>query len=368
MKVLEIFGEPVASGGQESFIFNVLRNIDRTDLTMDFFTPYYCSNPEYKALIEACGGRLYCAELPFQPGASRRNIIRPLRKYLAQEQYDCVHIHSGSISVLAYAAYAAHQCGIGSIIVHSHSTVMRENLKYRLTKAYGSFFFHRYPTRFCACSLEAGSCKFPDDIVKSRLQIIRNGIDLEKFAFNAEKRSEYRKRLGISDSTLLIGHIGRLAEQKNHRFDLSILQELKKDGKNVMFLWVGEGELEQALRQEVRELGLQQQVIFQGAVSNVQDYLQAMDVFVLPSFFEGLGIVGIEAQAAGLPVLASDLVPEELKQTDSVQFLPLDDPALWAERIVSAPKARREKNTAELMEKGYSIQATAAAVRQLYFS
>lgn len=368
MNVLEVFGEPIASGGQESFVFNVLQNIDRTDLQIDFFTPYSCSNPYYEALIREYAGRLFCGNLSFRPGASRRNIILPLKKVLENEEYDAVHVHSGSISVLAYSSYTAHHCGVPNIIVHSHSTVIRDNLKYRLTKAYGAFFFHRYPTQFCACSKEAGACKFPNDITAGRLQIVRNGIDLSCFAYNPLLRSEYRKKLGISENTLLIGHVGRFAQQKNHRFDLDILEELKKRTEtDIRLLWIGEGELEEELRRMVTERNLQKEVIFGGVVMNVQDYLQAMDMFILPSLFEGLGIVGVEAQAAGLPVLVSDRVPQELALTDSVSFLSLNNPGLWADAILNTGKTRALENPEKLLAAGYDIRQTAAVVRKLYF-
>lgn len=368
MKVLEAFGEPIASGGQESFVFNVLRNMDRTDLQIDFFTPYSCTSPYYEALIREYGGKLFCGNLSFRPGASRRNMMPPLRKLLEKEKYDAVHVHSGSISVLAYSSYTAHRCGVSNIIVHSHSTVIRENLKYRLTRAYGAFFFRRYPTQFCACSKEAGTCKFPDDITESRLQIIRNGIDLNRFAYDPAVRAAYRKKLGVSGDTLLIGHVGRFAEQKNHRFDLEILEELKKRTETeIRLLWIGEGELEEELRQRVTEKGMQKEVLFGGVVMNVQDYLQAMDVFLLPSLFEGLGIVGVEAQATGLPVLVSDRVPQELALTDSVSFLSLDDPGLWADAILNTGKKRATENPEKLRAAGYDICRTAAMVRKLYF-
>ena len=369
MKVLEIFGEPIASGGQESFIFNVLRNIDRTDLQLDFFTPYSCTNTDYAALITQYGGKLACANLPFQPGASRRSILGPLTAYLKSEPCDAVHIHSGSISVLAYASFAAHCCGVGNIIVHSHSTVIRESLKYRLTKAYGAFFFRRCPTQFCACSWEAGICKFPDDIVRTRLRVIPNGIDLPRFTFDTRKRVEIRRALSIPEESLLLGHVGRFAEQKNHRFDLEILEELKKKGRtDIRLLWIGEGELEDELRQMVKEKKLQNEVIFQGVVMNVEDYLQAMDVFLLPSLFEGLPVVGVEAQAAGLPVLVSDRVSRELALTDSVVFLPLEDASCWAEEILRHRGERRPENPERIREKGYDIYHTASEVRALYFS
>lgn len=368
MRVLEVFGEPVASGGQESFIFNVLKNIDRTDLVLDFFTPYFCSNEEYLQLIEVCGGKLICAGLPFLPGKSRRNIIQPLRECLSRSRYDAVHIHSGSTTVLAYGAYAAHLCRVPNIIVHSHCTNI-DNLKYRLTKRYAAYFFRRYPTAFCACSYEAGEAKFPPHILREQLQVINNGIDLDRFAFRQDVRAEYRRKLEIGESAILVGHVGRFSEQKNHRFDLEILRELKhlSPGTEFQLLWIGEGELDAELRRLTKETGLEDSIIFQGVVSNVNDYLQAMDVFILPSLFEGLGIVGVEAQAAGLPVFASNSVPKALGLTESVRFLPLDSAELWARQILDNCHERKPENTQALASKGYSIRDTAAAVRALYF-
>ena len=368
MKVLEVFGEPIASGGQESFVFNVLQNIDRTDLQIDFFTPYSCSNPHYEALIREYDGRLFCGGLSFKPGQKRAGIIRPLQDCLSREHYDAVHIHSIRMSILAYAAFAANCCGVPNIIVHSHGTVTRKNLKYQLAKIYCSVFFLLFPTRFCACSRDAGICKYPAGIVKNKLQIINNGIDLDRFAFKPEIRSVFRKKLGIGENVLLIGHVGRLSIEKNHRFDLEILGELKKRNKrDVRLLWLGEGELEEELRQRIVERGLQKEVFFQGAVADVENYMQAMDITILPSLFEGLGIVGVEAQAAGLQVLASDRVPLELNITGGVQFLPIDQPELWADQILSVRRRRFPEYNRILKEKGYSIQDSAALVRKLYF-
>ena len=369
MKVLEVFGEPIASGGQEAFVFNVLRHIDRSDLSIDFFTPYSCSNDCYRRLISDCGGKLFCAGLPFAPGKSRSNIVRPLREVLENENYNAVHIHSGSITVLAYASYAAAKSGVGNIIVHSHVTAPRKTVKYRLTKAWGALFFKRYPTQFCACSKAAGESKFPYSIVKSKLRVIANGIDLARFAFYPEKRRKYRQKMALSDDTLVIGHVGRFSEQKNHRFDLDILEELKKNTRNdIRLLWIGEGELEDELRKLTEKKSLQDSVIFQGVVMNVEDYLQAMDVFILPSLFEGLAIVGVEAQAAGLPVLASDRVSEDMKLTESVRFLPLGNAEKWAEEILHCQGERHPENTVQIAGKGYSIEETAKQVRNLYFS
>ena len=367
MKVLEVFGEPIASGGQESFVFNVLQNIDRTDLQIDFFTPYSCSNPHYEALIREYDGRLFCGGLPFEPGQKRAGIIRPLQDCLRREHYDAVHIHSIRVSILAYAAYAAASCGIPNIIVHSHHAEKKGSGKYYLTKAYTACFFLRYPTQFCACSYDAGASRFPAGITKHRLQVIPNGIDLAKFRFDPEVRKEARGRLHTDETTLLVGHVGRFTEEKNHGFDLEILSRLKEKEEKARLLLIGEGEGEEALRRKAKELGLQQDVIFQGVVTNVQEYLQAMDVFILPSLSEGLPMVGVEAQAAGLPVVTSEEVTREMNLTGNVCYLPLDDPERWAKQILSVRGKRYQENERILEKKGYGIQNTAALVRRLYF-
>ena len=174
--------------------------------------------------------------------------------------------------------------------------------------------------------------------------------------------------MNIDDSTLLIGHVGRFSKEKNHRFDLEVLSLLKKKTDSVKLLLIGEGEQEAELRREAVEKGLQKNVIFQGVVTNVHDYLQAMDVFILPSLLEGLPVVGVEAQAAGLPVVTSEEVTQEMKLTDSVYYLPLNEPARWAEMILSFRGRRFPQNDRILEERGYSIRNTAALVRNLYFS
>ena len=367
MKVLEVFGEPIASGGQESFVFNVFKSIDRTNLQIDFFTPYCCSNPYYEALIREYDGKLICGNLPFEAGQKRSAIIRPLQDCLSGGNYNAVHIHSIRMSILAYASYAAHHCGVPNIIVHSHYAVKEGSLKYALQKAYCGFFFRRYPSQFCACSHEAGACRYPQDITKHRLQVIPNGIDLAKFGFNRKVREEIRKRLAVDDSTLLVGHVGRFSKEKNHDFDLEVLSLLREKTDAVKLLLIGEGEREAALREQTAVKGLEKDIIFQGVVTNVHDYLQAMDVFILPSLLEGLPVVGVEAQAAGLPIITSEEVTREMDLTDGVFHLTLADPARWAEQIYALQGRRFPENNNILERKGYSIQNTAALVRKLYF-
>ena len=365
-KILEAFGEPISHGGQEAFIFNVLRNINMEGLQMDFFTPYYCDNPSAEKLIREKGGDLFTTNVPFAPGKSRRNIVKPLRKILEQHAYDGIHIHSGSISVLALDAQTAASCHVPKIIVHSHCSGYFRNAKYRLTKAVMTPLLDRYPTNYLACSEEAGRWKFSKKVCKEKLQIVKNGIELSTFMYHPEIRQEYRKKLGIGKSTFLLINVGRFSFEKNQVFAVQVLQQVKKIIPDTRLLFIGSGELEAEIKDSVHQMGLDGDVIFTGNVSNVYDYLQAADVFVFPSRFEGLGIVGVEAQASGLPVIASDQVPAELNLTGNVKFLPLESPKEWADAVCSCRDMPRYQSLSVLREKGYDIRQTCQEIRQIY--
>ncbi|MGN0361321.1 MAG: glycosyltransferase [Bilifractor sp.] len=366
-KILEVVGEPISFGGQEAFIFNVLRNINMEGLSIDFFTPYYCDNPSAEELIHSRGGRLFSAGIPFAPGKSRSNIVKPLQDVLRRTAYDVVHIHSGSISVLALDARTAAQCHVPNIIVHSHASGEKENIRHRLIKSVMNPLLDRYPTSYLACSEMAGRWKFSRRVCDGgRLQILRNGIELSSYAYQPEVREAYRAKLGIGHDAFVLIHVGRFSYEKNQTFAVEVFRQVRKKNPDSFLLLLGAGETEQTIRSQVRKEGLENAVIFTGNVTNVRDYLQAADVFVFPSRFEGLGIVGVEAQASGLPVIASNQVPKELNLTGHVEFLPLDRPEYWAERICSHRGDKRYQAIDTLREKGYDIRQTCEEIRRLY--
>jgi len=366
-KVLEVVGEPISFGGQEAFIFNVLRNINMEGLSIDFFTPYYCDNSSAEELIRAKGGRLFSAGIPFAPGKSRSNIVKPLQDVLSQTAYDVVHIHSGSISVLALDARTAACCHVPEIIVHSHASGEKDNIRHRLIKSVMCPLLDRYPTNYLACSEMAGRWKFSRRVCDGgRLQILKNGIELSSYVYHPEVRGEYRAKLGIGQDAFVLIHVGRFSYEKNQTFAVDVFQQVRKRIPESFLLLLGSGETEQSIRSQVHEAGLDNAVIFTGNVTNVNDYLQAADVFVFPSRFEGLGIVGVEAQASGLPVIASDQVPNELNLTGHVEFLPLDRSDQWAERICSHRGDQRYQAIDTLREKGYDIKQTCEEIRKLY--
>ena len=366
IKVIEIFGEPINRGGQESFVMSSLQHIDLSDLLIDMFTPYYCNNSYMQNIIESHGGKIFVAGLPFEPGKSRKNIVPCLKSYLSENKYDIAHIHSGSITALAYCAKVASQSGIKKVIVHSHSSGIK-SVKHFLIKTYAAPYFMKYATDFCACSVEAAECKFPSAILQ-KVKILNNGVDASFFAYNYQIRDGMRKRYNIDENTIVLGHVGRFTYEKNQSFLIDLLYAYQKGNSSIKFKLVllGEGPDKAVVEKKAEDLGLSQSVLFPTEYDKVRDYLQMFDIFLFPSIFEGLGIVGIEAQAAGLPVIASTGVPKTMKLTDDVEYHSLDNIDDWCKAIDHFRTTVRKDTRKQIKEAGFDIEETAKEVRILY--
>ena len=366
MKILELTGEPIGTGGQEMFIINVLRHIDLTDLQIDWLTPYYCENDTYRKEIEDRGGKVICFDLRFNPGGSRNNIVKPLHKFLKENHYDVIHIHSGSTSILALCALVAKWNKVKKVIVHSYCTSLAKTWKYYFLKMLTTPFFMTCPTDFLACSGDAGQWKFSSSIVSKKLQVVKNGIDLDRFHPDDSIRKAFRAKLGISDDTIVIGHVGRFSFQKNQEFLVDALSLLIQRGSKSVLMFIGVGETMNEIKSIVHDKNLDNKIFFIGSVSNVNDYMQAMDIFAFPSRWEGLGIVGIEAQAIGIPLIASTKVPLEMKLIADVEFLSLDNIDTWVDCLDREVLKLRVDNTEIIRECGYDIELTAKNIRTLY--
>lgn len=367
-KVIEIFAEPISNGGQESFVMNVLQKMDLTDLHVDLCTPYYCDNDQYRNNIEEHNGKIYCANNEFRPGKSRFYYLKLFQSFLSKHSYDIAHIHSGSITALGYIACASKRAGIKKIIVHSHSTGIKKDIKYYLVKIYGSFFLSN-ATDFYACSKAAGEWKYTKRICNTRLKIIKNGIDLDKFRYNDNARNKIRNELGVSENEILIGNVGRFSFQKNQEFLVEIMDHLNRLNRKVKLLLIGSGENEGKLKSLIDRYHLNEKVLMPGNVNNVNEYMCAMDVFAFPSRFEGMPIVAIEAQASGLFLLTSNYVTREIQLTKEVMFLGLDDVDLWMNCILqygSQNMIDRRKNYHILKDEGFDVRDTAAQLRKEY--
>lgn len=342
-------------GGLETLLMNCYRHVDRERLQFDFLVhrPF---RADYDDEIEAMGGRIYRLPRlnPFSPGYRRA-----LKAFFAAHgEYRIVHCHLDCMSAIPLAA--AKEAGIPVRIAHAHCAGQTRDWKYPLKRLY----MGKIPaaaTHFFACSAEAGAWMFPGQTV----QVMNNGIETERFAFDPEVRAQVRSELGLK--ALTIGHVGRFVHQKNHEYLMDVFAGIAKSRPEAKLVLVGTGPLEQAVRQKAARLGLTEQVLFLGVREDVDRLLQGMDVFVLPSRYEGLPLTVVEAQTAGLPCFVSDGVSPECKLTDLVTFLPPEAGAeVWAERIASADGSSRLGWQKEVADAGFDIGATARWIQEFY--
>ena len=369
IRVLEVFREPMANGGQESFLMNMYRNMDRTKVQLDFLTPFTCDNPDLKMEIESMGGKVFTYDHPF--GENNNAVFKEsVQDFLANHPYSIVHFHSGSTYALMEGAKLAHDAGIPVRVVHSHCGGFK-NLKYHVIKTLSIPWLLKYPTDYLACSDLAAEWKFPKSVIQDhRYTVIHNAVDTDRFRLDPALRKKTKESLGIPEDTSVLGHVGRFSLQKNHAFLIDIFVVVHRKNPEAILLLAGAGELEAEIRDKVKTLGLEDSVKFLGLRKDIPALMNAMDVFVLPSFFEGLPVVGVEAQATGLPVITSTAVARELPLEDLAQYIPLESsPEIWAEAIlktVDESRLHRPNTTQEIAEAGYEIKAAARAFEQFY--
>lgn len=369
IRVLEVFREPMANGGQESFLMNMYRNMDRGQVQLDFLTPFTCDNPDLKAEIESMGGKVFTYDHPF--GENNNAVFKKsAQDFLANHPYSIVHFHSGSTYALMEGAKLAHDAGVPVRVVHSHCGGFK-NLKYHVIKTLSIPYLLKYPTDYLACSDLAAEWKFPKSVIRNhRYTVIRNAVDTDQFRLDPQLGKETREALGIPEDVPVLGHVGRFSMQKNHAFLIDIFSAVHRKNPEAILLLAGAGELEAEIRDKVKTLGLEDSVMFLGLRKDIPALMNAMDVFVLPSFFEGLPVVGVEAQATGLPVITSTAVARELPLEDLAQYIPLESsPDAWGDAILhTADESRlhRRNTTQEIAEAGYEIKAAARAFEQFY--
>ena len=285
--------------------------------------------------------------------------------------YKVVHMHSSSKNymILKYAK----KYGIPIRIAHSHNIDFQT--KNPLKKLIGNLFkkpLIKYATDYFACSKIAGEWLFGKDIVESdKFRVIHNAIDYDKFKYNSNIRKKMREEFNFKDSDIVIGHVGRFVEQKNHSFLIDVFYKCYEQNNNYKLLLVGTGELEEFIKEKVRSLGIENNVIFAGFQSNVNDYMHAMDLFVFPSLFEGLGLVLIEAQACGLPCFCTaNTIPKDVKILNNLQFISLNDGALeWSKKIISSKLRINDNNTyKEFKKMNYLISDIVIELEDKYMS
>lgn len=294
-----------------------------------------------------------------------------VRKFFAaHHDYQAVHLNSGpkNYPILKYAK----RYGIPVRIAHAHNTGFQTSSK--AAQLLGDLFkrpLRRYATHCLACSDLAGQWMFGSRWMSAgKVTVLPNGIPLQEYAFHPDTRRKVRTEWNASTDTLVVGHVGRFTTQKNHGFLLEIFAELHRKQPNSLLVLVGIGELQDAARSEAEELHLTDSVRFLGFRSDVADLLQGMDIFLMPSLYEGFPVTGVEAQAAGLPCVFSDTITREVKILDAVEYFPLSTPAAqWADSILRLAKSGDRQQACEvLIEKGYGVHTMAEQLIQIYHS
>lgn len=354
------------AGGAETFLMKVYRAIDRTKYQFDF-----CINAKeecfYEKEITSLGGKFY--RIP-QKSASLRKFKKELYKVVKENGYEYVlRITSSAMGFMDLKI--AKKAGAKVCVARSSNSGDGGTLKSLVMHSLGKILYIKYVDVKIAPSDLAAEYTFGEKAYKKgEVAVLHNAVDVNVYKFDSLSRKKIREEFEISDNVKLIGHIGRFSRQKNHLFLLKIYAEILKKEPNSILMLVGKGELENEIKAEIEKLGIENNVIFTGVRSDVPDLLSAMDVFVFPSFYEGMPNTVIEAQATGLPCVISDSITREANVTGIVDYLSLkDEPSVWAEKAIE--KATEETGRSLFGEKlvscRYDVQSTVDDFVKLIF-
>lgn len=359
MKRILFVSSYLARNGTEAFMMNVFRNIDKSKYHIDFLI-FSREDIAYEEEIKCAGSEIFVVtQRKVSPLLYYKELLSFFKHH--KGEYQVIHWCMTSFSSI-WPLICAHLYKVPIIICHSHNSDCRG-----LHNKILHYIFRPIANRLCtyklACSEKAAYWCFN----KRDAIIISNGIDLQKFSFSVQNRNSARKQLKIADSTFVIGHVGRFDPVKNHNFIIEIFIYYLGRNTDAKLLLIGIGALEKAIREKVVSLHLEERVLFLGERNDVNYLMDAMDFFVMPSLFEGLPFVLIEAQAAGLPCLTSNTVDKSVKITPNLYFSSLGDPEKWADTIESIRISyKRGKTDSYIVDSGFSIDSTIARLDNMY--
>lgn len=357
IRVLQVVGK-MHYGGMETLIMNIYRNIDREKVQFDFLV-HYKEKGEYDNEIIELGGRIITMPSPIPS-----NFFLLIKTYKAffkrNHNYTCVHVHLHNIAFLLFPQAKVY--GIRCVL-HIHRSRIEHNIKGCLGFIATRLAVPKADNIF-ACSKDAARY-FIIDI--KNCEIIKNGIFAEKFYYNADIRKRIRIELEV-ENKLVLFCAARFTHVKNHEFLIDIIKELKERNIDICALLAGTGPLENQVRQKVNALLLEKEVRFLGARDNIYELMQAADCYIMPSFWEGLGIAYIEAQASGLKTYASkEALVQEAVITDLIEGIPLSDGAkVWTDKILSGRNYIRNNQRAAIEKNGFDIKEVAKKMQEFY--
>lgn len=357
IRVLQVTGI-MNRGGAESMIMNLFRSIDRNKIVFDFVEN--CEEPAlFDDEIMALGGRIY--HCPHFTGKNYFQYRNWWKTFFSEHgaEYRIIHGHIGSCASIYL--YLAKKNGLFTI-AHSHSS--SQSIAYRIVA---------YPTRYIAdhffgCSKAAVIDRYGKQVAASkRCNIIYNAIETEKYDFNETIRSNIRKELHL-ENRLIIGHVGRFVHPKNHGFLLELFKQYREVNEQAFLLLAGDGPLKEEMEQKAKQLGIYESCLFTGVRDDIHDLMQAMDVFVFPSFFEGLPVTLVEAQASGLPCIISENISDESILVDEIcEKKSLEEPVQnWIDEIEKLRTVKRKGRALEVKQAGYDVKQTAKWMEEFY--
>ena len=363
IRIAQVIGKWLG-GGVEAVVMNYYRHIDRNKIQFDFICDSDSTNIPYEE-IEKLGGKVILVP-PYQKVFAYH---KELKKIFRENDYKIVHSHINTLSV--FPLYAAKCAKVPIRIAHSHSTTNKKEWKKNLLKQVLRPFSKVFATHYFACSEYAGRWLFGNkEYDKGNVFLLNNAIEVDKFKYDEKIRKEVRKELKIKEDTVVIGHIGRFVAQKNHTFLIDIFNEYHKLNSNSLLLLVGQGPLEEEIKEKVKKLELEDSVKFLGQRNDVNKLYQAFDLFLLSSLYEGLPVVGIEAQASGLLCILSKSMTKETKVLETTKFISLEkNDKEWAKIInKELTNFKRKDTTKEIVNNGYEINVETIKLENKYKS
>lgn len=363
VRVLQIL-DNMGYGGAQAFVMNVYRNIDRNEIQFDFLLHRHMDE-SYEEEIKEMGGKLFF--LPSRRQGIIKNRIALNHFFAEHNNYIAVHNHISSLSYIQ-PLVSAKKHNISIRIVHAHSTRAPGNKLHTYIHKLNKRRIERIATNYLACSENALDWFYSNTNVKNKAVIVPNGIKCEKYLFNEDLRKMYREQLEINEKHV-IGHVGRFEYPKNHDYLISVFYEYLKQDKDAVLILIGDGTLRKKIEDKVKKMGINKNVLFLGQRNDVENIMQAMDIFLIPSHYEGFPVVMVEAQASGLICIASDTITKSADITHTVLWASIkDNPERWIAPMKSAFKNHNRIEIGNKVEEfGYDISNVCNRLFDLYY-
>lgn len=361
IKILMVLGN-TRRGGTQAFIMNVLRNINLSRFQIDFAINMDFDGgwgPEIRSL----GSKIYI--MPVFKVYNWISYVKAWKLFLRENHYDIIHGHTTNSAGIYLNIAKKYGCGT---IAHVHSTGFRGNAVERVMKRLFSRLAKNNADYWFACSPKAAKMLYGDEYkVYPHYYEMPNAIDVKRYLFQQEIRQVIRKDLGIDDRTFLCGHVGTFSTPKNHTFLVEVFVEILRKMPSAKLLLIGEGILKETIVQQAKSNGVFDRIIFRQNLGNVNEHLMAMDLFIFPSLFEGFGMASLEAQATGLNVIQSDVIPRETLLTECVRTMSLSaSPSEWASASLAMENKNREEANEVIEKTKYNLHQTIDLITRIY--